>query len=184
MKFTPTKIAGVWLVETERHADERGWFARTWCAEEFAAHGLPTAFSQCSSSFNHRRGTLRGMHWQAAPHGEAKLVRCVRGAMFDVALDMRPESTTFKQWMGVELTPENGRALYVPEGCAHGFQTLANDTEVFYQIKGSWHPASARGVRWNDPAFAIRWPLPTQAFLSERDATYPDYSGATADDVP
>ena len=176
MKFTPTKLAGVWLVDMERHADERGWFARTWCAEEFAAHGLPKSFSQCSSSFNRRRGTLRGMHYQVAPHAEAKLVRCTRGAMFDVALDLRPGSATFKQWAGVELTAENGRALYLPEGCAHGFQTLADDTEVFYQISCPWHSASGRGVRWNDPCFAIEWRQPELALLSDRDASYPNYS--------
>jgi dTDP-4-dehydrorhamnose 3,5-epimerase len=173
MKFTPTKIAGVWIVELERHADERGWFARTWCAEEFRQHGLNPNLSQCSASFNRRRGTLRGMHWQAAPHEEAKLVRCVRGAMFDVALDVRPGSATFKQWVGVELTPENGRALYVPEGCAHGFQTLVDDTEVFYQIAGDYHPASGRGVRWNDPAFSIAWPNVAEVVCSERDVSYP-----------
>jgi dTDP-4-dehydrorhamnose 3,5-epimerase len=131
--------------------------------------------SQCSASFNRRRGTLRGMHWQAAPHEEAKLVRCVRGAMFDVALDLRPGSATFKQWVSAELTPENGRALYVPEGCAHGFQTLADDTEVLYQISCPWQPDCARGARWDDPAFGIAWPLTTQAQMSPRDAAYPDW---------
>ena len=175
MKFTLTKIAGVWLVEMERHADERGWFARTWCVEEFTRHGLNPRLAQCSASFNRRRGTLRGMHYQAAPHEEAKLVRCVRGAMFDVALDLRPGSATFKQWVGVELSPDNGRALYVPEGCAHGFQTLADDTEVLYQISAPWHPDSARGVRWNDPAFGIEWYSPKDAILNERDKSYPDF---------
>lgn len=173
MKFTPTKLAGVWLVDLERREDERGWFARTWCAEEFAARGLPTAFSQCSASFNQRRGTLRGMHYQIAPHEEAKLVRCVRGALFDVALDLRPASATFKQWVGAELTAENGRALFIPEGCAHGFQTLVDDTEVFYQIAGAYHPASGRGVRWDDPAFGIEWPCEAELICSERDASYP-----------
>jgi len=173
MIFTPTKIAGVWIVEPERHADERGWFARTWCAEEFRHHGLNVHLSQSSASFNRRRGTLRGMHWQAAPHEEAKLVRCVRGVMFDVALDVRPDSATFKQWVSAELTPENGRALYIPEGCAHGFQTLADDTEVFYQIAGEYHPASGRGARWDDPAFGIAWPNVAGLICSERDASYP-----------
>jgi dTDP-4-dehydrorhamnose 3,5-epimerase len=172
MKFTPTKVAGVWIVDLERHEDDRGWFARTWCAAEFRRRGLNPDLSQCSASFNRRRGTLRGMHWQATPHEEAKLVRCVRGAMFDVALDLRPGSATFKQWAGVELTPENGRALYVPEGCAHGFQTLADDTEVLYQISCPWHPDGARGARWNDPAFAIHWPLAASAILNERDQTF------------
>lgn len=180
MRFTPTKLAGVWLVDLERREDERGWFARTWCAEEFAAHGLPTAFSQCSSSFNRRRGTLRGMHYQIAPHAEAKLVRCVRGAMFDVALDLRPTSATFREWVGFELTAENGRALFIPEGCAHGFQTIADNTEVSYQIAGAYHPASGRGVRWDDPAFGIDWPRPGQAFLSLRDATLPPFDPPTS----
>lgn len=180
MKFTPTKLAGVWLVDMERHADERGWFARTWCTEEFAAHGLPKSFSQCSVSFNRRRGTLRGMHYQVAPHAEAKLVRCVRGALFDVALDLRPDSATFKQSVSAELTPDNGRALFIPEGCAHGFQTLAADTEVLYQIVGEHHPASGRGVRWDDPAFGIQWPLPAEVFVSPRDGALPSFAHAPA----
>lgn len=175
MKFTPTKIAGVWIVDMERHEDERGWFARTWCAEELRKHGLNSGLSQCSASFNRHRGTLRGMHWQAAPHEEAKLVRCVRGAMFDVVLDLRPDSATFKQWVGMELTPENGRSLYVPEGCGHGFQTLADDTEVLYLIAGEFQPACACNVRWNDPQFAIKWPLHEEAVLSQRDCDFPDF---------
>lgn len=174
MIFTPTKLAGVWLVDQERRGDDRGWFARTWCAEEFAQHGLNPKLAQCSASFNHWRGTLRGMHYQVAPYEEAKLVRCVRGAMFDVALDLRPASPTFRQWVGVELTADNGRALYVPEGCAHGFQTLADDTEILYQISGLWQPGSARGVRWNDPAFSIAWPLAAEAILNDRDRALPD----------
>lgn len=173
MKFTPTKLAGVWIVEMDRHEDERGWFARTWCAEEFRRHGLNPALSQCSASFNRHRGTLRGMHWQAAPHEEAKLVRCVRGGMFDVALDMRPDSETRKQWIGIELTPQNGRALYVPEGCAHGFQTLEDNTEVLYQISGDFEPGSSRGVRWNDPAWGIAWPACPDRIIATRDLNYP-----------
>ncbi|MFA6544085.1 MAG: dTDP-4-dehydrorhamnose 3,5-epimerase [Limisphaerales bacterium] len=175
MKFIPTKLAGVWIVEPERREDERGWFARTWCAEEFAKHGLNPGLSQCSASFNRLRGTLRGMHYQSAPHEEAKLVRCVRGAMFDVALDLRPASPTFRQWVGVELTPDNGRALYVPEGCAHGFQTLVGDTEVLYLISAPWHAGSTQGVRWNDPAFGIEWPLPAEVTLNDRDRELPDF---------
>jgi dTDP-4-dehydrorhamnose 3,5-epimerase len=172
MKFISTKIEGVWVVEQERHSDRRGWFARTWCAEEFAAHGLNSALSQCSVSSNMRRGTIRGMHYQRAPHEETKLVRCLRGAFFDVALDLRPASPTFKQWVGVELTADNGTALYVPKGCAHGFQTLVEDTEVHYSIGGTWQPAFSRGVRWNDPDVAITWPLPITD-LSQRDAELP-----------
>ncbi len=176
MKFTPTKLAGVFVIEMERHHDERGWFARTWCAEEFQAHGLEPALFQCSSSFNVHRGTLRGMHFQSAPHEEAKVVRCTRGKAFDVALDLRVGSPTWGQWTAAELTPENGRSLYIPKGCAHGFQTLEDNTEIFYSIAHAYHPAAGRGVRWNDPRFAIDWPLPDSPILSPRDAGYPDYT--------
>lgn len=179
MIFTPTKLAGVWLVDPERREDERGWFARTWCAEEFRQRGLNPGLSQCSISHNRHRGTLRGMHYQAPPHEEAKLVRCTRGSMYDVALDLRPGSATFRQWVAVELTAENGRALYIPAGCAHGFQTLADNTEVLYQIAGEHHPASGRGVRWDDPAFGIVWPLPAATILNERDRSYTDFTWNT-----
>jgi dTDP-4-dehydrorhamnose 3,5-epimerase len=172
MIFLPTKLQGAYHVEIEPHADQRGFFARVWCPREFEAHGLNPRLAQCSVSFNSRKGTLRGMHYQAAPHEEAKLVRCTRGSLYDVIIDLRPGSPTFRQWVGVELTAENRRMLYVPEGFAHGFQTLANDTEVFYQISEFHHPESAQGVRWNDPAFAIAWPLP-YPFLSQRDGSYP-----------
>ncbi len=175
MKFTTTPIAGAWLVEMERSEDDRGWFARSWCAGEFVAHGLNAAFSQSSTSFNRRRGTLRGMHYQVAPHAEAKLVRCTRGAMYDVALDLRPSSPTFCKWFAAELTADNGRSLYIPEGCAHGFQTLADDTEVLYQIAGEYHPASGRGVRWDDAAFGIQWPL-LEPLISDRDQNYVDFT--------
>jgi dTDP-4-dehydrorhamnose 3,5-epimerase len=173
MIFTETKLPGVFIIDPERHEDERGFFARTWCRQEFLEHGLNPNLAQCSVSFNKKRGTLRGMHYQAAPHEEAKLVRCTRGAMFDVALDLRPESPTFTQWTASVLTPDTGRMLYVPEGCAHGFQTLEDDTEVFYQISECYYPNLSRGLRWNDPAWLIAWPLPNPT-LSTRDATYPD----------
>lgn len=175
MKFTPTEISGVWIVDLERHEDERGWFARTWCAHEFEAHGLNPRMVQCSTSFNKKKGTLRGMHYQAAPHEEVKLVRCASGAILDVALDLRPNSPTFKRWVGVELTEDNGRALYIPEGCAHGFQTLKDNTEVFYQMTEFFHPQATRGVRWDDSAFAIRWPIngPT---IASRDSSYQDFA--------
>jgi dTDP-4-dehydrorhamnose 3,5-epimerase len=176
MKFTATGIQGVWLLEMERHYDDRGWFGRTWCAEEFRARGLEDVPVQCSSSFNLRRGTLRGMHYQAAPHEEAKVVRCSRGAAFDAALDLRVHSATFCQWVSVELTPDNGLALYVPKGCAHGFQTLEDNTEILYSITEKYYPEAGRGVRWDDRRFAIKWPLPDQAILSPRDAGYPDFS--------
>ena len=174
MIFTETSIAGVWLIEPERVADERGFFARTWDRDEFSLRGLDPRLVQCSISFNHLRGTLRGLHYQAAPHEENKLVRCTSGALFDVALDLRPDSPTFKQWFGTELSADNRLALYVPQGCAHGFLTLAAATEVSYQITQFYAPEAARGVRWDDPAFGIAWPGEVEV-ISERDRTYPDF---------
>lgn len=177
MRLTPTPIAGVVLVEPEPQADERGFFARSFCADTFAAHGLDPCVRQGSLSWNRRAGTLRGMHWQAEPHGEAKLVRCTRGALFDVALDLRPGSPTRLRWHGVELSADNRRALYLAPGIAHGFQTLADDTEVSYQISAPFVPAAARGARWDDPAFAIRWPDCAARTISARDAAWPDWAG-------
>jgi len=174
VKFTPTPLAGAWLVSLEPHTDERGFFARVWCAEEFAARKLDTRVAQCSLSFNQRRGTLRGMHWQAAPHEETKVVRCVRGALHDVIIDLRPDSATYTRHFAAELSAENRLALYVPAGFAHGFQTLADDTEILYQISEFYAPEAGRGVRWNDPAFGIRWPI-AGPLLSERDRSYPDF---------
>lgn len=177
MRFNPTAVAGVFVVEPERQADERGFFARTWCAEEFARQGLEARLAQCSVAFNPRRGTLRGLHYQAPPWTEAKLVRCTRGAIFDVAVDLRPDSPTFRAWAGVELTPEEGRALYVPPGCAHGLLTLADASEVFYQISAPHRPEAARGVRWNDPFFAVDWPGRVE-LIAARDRDYPDVDAA------
>ncbi|MDQ3606926.1 MAG: dTDP-4-dehydrorhamnose 3,5-epimerase [Gemmatimonadota bacterium] len=175
MILTETELSGAWVIEPERLSDERGFFARTFDADLFAAHGLCTYFPQCSVSFNARAGTLRGMHWQAAPHGEAKLIRCTMGAIHDVLLDFRPESPSFLHWIAVELSAENRRMLYAPEGVAHGFQTLAGKSEVFYQISAEYHPASVRGVRWDDPAFGIRWPPADQRTIAERDRGFPDF---------
>ena len=174
MIFTPTPLAGAVIVEPEPHEDARGLFARTWCRQEFEAHGLETRLAQCSTSLNKRKGTLRGMHYQAAPMAETKLVRCTRGAIFDVIIDLRPDSPTFTRHVAVTLTAENRTALYVPVGFAHGFQTLADDTEVFYQISELYSAEHARGVRWNDPAFAIAWP-DDERIITERDRTYPDF---------
>jgi dTDP-4-dehydrorhamnose 3,5-epimerase len=174
MIFAPQHLAGLCLVEMERHSDERGWFARSWCAREFAEHGLDPRLAQASLSYNAARGTLRGLHYQRPPHGEAKLVRCVRGAMWDVAVDLRRDSLTRGQWQGFELSAANGRALYIPEGFAHGFQTLAPETEVLYLISTFHAPESADGVRFDDPAFAISWPLPVTS-LSPKDASWPDW---------
>lgn len=174
MIFVPLRLPGAYLIELEPQQDERGFFARTWDRSVFEAHGLNPRIEQCSVSFNRRRGTLRGMHYQVAPHEEAKLIRCGRGAIYDVIIDLRPSSAAFGHWEAVELTADNRRMLYVPEGLAHGFLTLADSTEVFYQISEPYHPESARGVRWNDPAFAVTWPEPVQV-ISDRDASYPDY---------
>jgi dTDP-4-dehydrorhamnose 3,5-epimerase len=172
-----TEIEGVRIVEPMRREDERGFFARTWDADEFRRAGLAGVVVQTSLSFSRRRGTLRGMHYQEAPHAEAKLIRCTAGAIFDVALDLRPGSATFRRWVGIELSAENRLALYVPEGCAHGFLTLADDSEVAYQMSAPHVPEAARGVRYDDPAFAIEWPGEV-VVINERDAGYPDFAVA------
>jgi dTDP-4-dehydrorhamnose 3,5-epimerase len=172
--FMPTALPGAFVIEPERHEDPRGFFARTWCAREFEAHGLRARLVQCSVSFNKRKGTLRGMHFQAAPHDEAKLVRCTMGAIHDVIIDLRRTSATYRQHVAVVLTAETRRMLYVPEGFAHGFQTLADETEVFYQMSEFYSPDHARGVRWDDPAFAIDWPGDDRTIL-DRDRAYPDF---------
>lgn len=168
MIFKPTSIAGAFLVELEPHSDERGFFARSFCAETFRRAGLNDRLVQCSVSFNRRRGTLRGMHYQAAPFEEAKLVRCTRGRIYDVILDLRPESSSFRQWQAFELGEGGRDALYIPEGVAHGFQTLTDDAEVFYQISQVYDPDSARTVRWDDPALGITWPI-SDPILSDKD---------------
>jgi len=172
--FTETKLAGAFVIEMERRADERGFFARTFCRQEFEAHGLNPEVVQCNVSFNKRKGTLRGMHYQAAPFAEAKLVRCTSGSIYDVIIDLRPSSATFKKYFAVELSAENGRMLYIPEDFAHGFQTLQEDTEVFYQMAQRYSAEQARGVRWNDPAFGIEWPE-GERIIIERDKNYPDF---------
>jgi dTDP-4-dehydrorhamnose 3,5-epimerase len=158
MIFNETKLAGAFVIEQELFEDARGFFARSWSEREFAAAGLDARLAECNISFNRRRGTLRGMHFQSAPRAQAKLVRCTSGAIYDVIIDLRPASATFKQWVAVELTAENRRMLFVPEGFAHGFQTLLDATEVFYQMSTAFAPEHAGGVRWDDPAFGIEWP--------------------------
>ena len=165
-------MKGAFLIDLEPHQDERGFFARSYCREEFASRGLNPSVAQCSVSFNRKKGTLRGMHYQSDPHEEAKLVRCTNGAIFDVIIDLRRDSPTFKRHFAAELTASNRRLLYVPEGFAHGFQTLADDTEVFYQISVPYHAASGRGVRWDDPAFRIPWPDVEARVISEKDRSY------------
>lgn len=174
MKFAATPLAGAYVIELEPAYDDRGFFARTWCRDEFAAHGLNPLLLQCSLSWNKRKGTLRGLHYQDAPYMEAKLVRCSSGSIYDVIVDLRPDSPTFKKWFAAELTAANHKGLYVPEGFAHGFQAMEDNSTVFYQITESYHADCARGVRWNDPKFAITWPIP-DPILSPRDATFSDY---------
>lgn len=174
MRYQAASVSGAWVIEPERHEDDRGFFARIFDGEEFAARGLNPQLAQASISFNKRRGTLRGIHWQAAPHEEDKLVRCTHGALWDVALDLRRDSPTYLKWHAEELTAANHRMLYIPRGCAHGALTLADDTEIHYHIAQPWVPAAARGARWNDPAFAIRWPEPVQV-IAERDRSWPDF---------
>jgi dTDP-4-dehydrorhamnose 3,5-epimerase len=175
VKFAPATLGGAMVVELERREDERGFFARSFCEREFADQGLDPCVAQCNISFNRRRGTLRGLHWQAVPHAEAKLVRVTRGALWDVIVDLRPDSATYCQWFGTELTAENRRALYVPARFAHGFQTLTDDVEVFYQMSACYAAEAQRGARWDDPAFGIQWPV-RSPFLSARDAAYPDFA--------
>jgi dTDP-4-dehydrorhamnose 3,5-epimerase len=180
MRFEETRLAGAYVVDLEPRTDDRGFFARAFCEREFEAHGLPGRFPQCNLSRNDRAGTLRGMHFQAAPHREAKLVRAVRGAIFDVIVDIRAGSPTFLQWLGVELTADSGRALFVPEGFAHGFLTLVDGTDVFYQMSEFYRSEGARGLRWNDPRLRIAWPRAPES-MAERDASYPDFDPATFD---
>lgn len=174
MLFRETKLPGVFEIGLELLHDERGFFARTWCQNEFKEHGLESKLVQCSISFNRHRGTMRGVHYQAEPFAESKIVRCTAGAIFDVALDLRKGSPTYKQWFGIELSAENRKTLYVPKGCAHGFLSLTDNAEVLYQMSEFFHPESARGVRWNDPAFQIEWPGKVEV-ISERDRSLPDF---------
>lgn len=174
MKFSQSKLFGAFIIDIEPKADERGMFARCWCESEFSNHNLITTLSQCSISFNRHKGTLRGMHYQMAPHAETKIVRCTRGSVFDVIVDLRQGSPTYKKWDGVTLSANNHRMIYIPQGLAHGLITLEPDTEVFYQISTPFVPESAGGVRWNDPCFNISWPM-APAVIAERDANYPDF---------
>ena len=176
MTFPELELPGAFLIELDRIEDERGFFARTFCRDEFAEHGLATEIVQANTAFNRRKGTLRGMHFQAAPHEEAKLVRCTRGAVYDVIVDLRRDSPTFTRWVSVELTVENDTMLYVPEGFAHGYQTLEDETETSYLMSQRYEPSAGRGVRWDDPAFGIEWPDEGDRTMNERDRTWPDFS--------
>ena len=174
MKFTETPLKGAWTIDLEPRGDERGFFARAFCKNEFAEHGLKNQIAQANLSYNPRRATLRGMHYQIPPHAEVKIVRCTRGAIYDVIIDLRVGSPTQFEWFGVELSADNRTALYVPEGFAHGYQSLTEESEVFYLVTEFYAPGSERGIRWNDPRFGIRWPLPDPV-LSPKDAAHPDY---------
>lgn len=175
MKFLETPLKGAYLIEIEPHQDERGFFARTFCKEEFIKHDLKDDFLQCNVSFNHRRGTVKFMHYQVKPFEETKLIRCTRGAIYDVIIDLCQTSDTYLRWYAIELNENNGRMLYVPEGFAHGFQTLEDNTEVFYQMSEFYHPDCATGVRWDDPTFGIRWPL-TNYIMNDKDRNYPNWN--------
>ena len=176
MRFTETKLKDVWIVEMERKEDHRGFFARSWCRKEFEAHGLRADIKQMNVGFSHKRSGVRGLHFQLPPHAEAKTVRCTMGALYDVAVDVRPGSPTYKQWVGVELTADNHGTLYIPEGCAHGYQTLADDTEILYLTTAFHAPDFARGYRYDDPAFGISWPLPPGT-ISQNDLAWPKFDG-------
>ncbi|MBX0328811.1 dTDP-4-dehydrorhamnose 3,5-epimerase [Oscillochloris sp. ZM17-4] len=176
MFFTPTELVGAFIIDVQRFEDNRGFFARSWSPDDFESRGLSSHIAQMNLSYNRVKGTLRGMHFKHHPYAETKLVRCIRGAILDVIIDLRPESPSFKRWIGVELTDENRRALYVPEGFAHGFQTLVDDVEVMYQVSQPYMPSAEGGVRHNDPAFGITWPLePTE--MSPKDTQWPDFGG-------
>jgi dTDP-4-dehydrorhamnose 3,5-epimerase len=177
MIFSETALPGAYVIDLERIEDERGFFARAWCERELTEHGLETRIAQSNVSFNKHKGTLRGMHFQRPPHQETKLIRCIRGGLFDVIIDLRPDSTGYKRWMGVELTADNRRMLYVPRGFAHGFQTLEDDTEIFYMVSEFYTPEAEGGVRWDDPAFAVEWPLGPPTEISQKDQQWPDFRG-------
>jgi len=172
MIYTPSRIPGAWVIDITRISDARGFFAMTWLPDEMRERGMNPSLAQCNLAFNTRRGTLRGMHFQKAPHAQAKIVRCTRGALLDVVVDLRPDSPTFKQWDGIELTADNRRMLYMPEGIAHGYITLVDDTEAYYHASSPWVREAESGVRWNDPAFAIQWPMPPSV-ISEKDQGWP-----------
>jgi len=175
MTFRETEVRGAFIMELEKFEDDRGFFAHGWSPKELAEHGLEAPLVESAISFNEKKGTLRGMHYQTSPHSQAKIVRCTMGSMYDVILDLRTGSPTFKQWVGLELSGSNRLMLYIPKGFAHGFQTLEDKTEVFYNMSDIYAPDSSRGVRWNDPAFGVLWPLPRNVIMNERDRSYADF---------
>ena len=176
MIFRETRLKGAFIIEPEQLEDSRGFFARVWCQKELGVHGLSPTVAQINSSFNKNRGTIRGLHYQTAPNEEAKLIRCTRGEIYDVIIDLRPDSPTYLEWIGVELTADNRKMLYIPENLAHGYQSLTDNTEIFYPVSQFYSPDSAQGVRWNDPTFGIEWPEADNLVISEQDKNWPDYS--------
>jgi dTDP-4-dehydrorhamnose 3,5-epimerase len=176
MAFVETAVEGAFILEPEPKTDHRGFFARIWCQDELESRGLIASFVQCNSSFSHRRGTLRGLHYQGAPHEEVKLIQCVRGAIFDVVLDVRPGSRTFGRWIGTELTDDNRKLVYVPKGCAHGYLTLRDGAEVIYPVTALYHPEVEHGIRWDDPRFGIEWPAVGPLTMSDKDRQWPDFA--------
>ena len=175
MIFTETKLPGAYVVDLQERHDNRGFFARAWCRNELQDQGIPMQVVQANLAHTEKRGTLRGMHYQIPPHAELKFFRCIRGGIYDVMLDLRPESPTFGQWLGIELSAENRRAVYIPAGFAHGYQTLTDDAEVFYMVSEAYAPGAESGIRWNDPAFGIEWPITENLILSDKDLNWPDY---------
>jgi dTDP-4-dehydrorhamnose 3,5-epimerase len=180
MIFTETELKGAFIIEIERRGDERGFFARAWCQKEFEAHGLSPNWVQANLAFSKKRGTLRGLHYQIAPYEEAKLMRCIRGAIYDVIVDLRQESPTYKRWLGVELSADNRKMLYVPEGFAHGYQTLVDNSETYYPVSQFYSPGFERGARWDDPAFGVEWPITENLIISDKDKSWPDFSSQAA----
>ncbi len=174
MNFIKTEIEGLYVVELNKLGDERGFFARAWCEKEFAGKNLTSRMVQANTSYSKNRGTLRGLHYQVSPHEEAKLMRCIKGAIFDVAVDLRPDSETYKKWFGIELTESNRRMLFIPEGFAHGYQTLVEDTETFYMSSAFYASEAERGLRWNDPAIAIKWPITDNVNITDKDRSWLD----------
>ena len=175
MKFSPVNVEGAFIIELSPFSDDRGFFARAYCENEFMEHGIGVHMVQANMSYNKQRGILRGLHWQASPYEEAKFVRCIKGSLFDVVVDVRPESPTYKQWSGIELTSVNRKALFIPGGCAHGYQVLEDDTEVLYQVSAPYVQEAEQGARWNDPAFGIEWPIKEGLILSSKDKDWDDF---------
>jgi len=175
MQFKELSVEGAYLITLDKHEDERGYFSRSWCLKEFSEQGITFNPEQANIAYSYKKGTLRGMHYQKAPHAEAKLIRCVRGAIYDASIDLRPDSATYRQWVGLELKGRHAQLLFIPEGLAHGYQTLEDNTEIYYQVSHAYTPTAEMGIRWNDPEFQIEWPITKKVILSEKDKRWPDF---------